>query len=587
MKEMNAPMLGDLLIVDDNQQNLSLLSKVLKDKGHKVRVATDGRMALQVIQARAPELILLDLKMPEIDGYEVMEHLKADPNHVQIPVIVISILSDEEEIVRAFKTGCVDYVTKPFRNEEVLTRVDTHLRLNRYQKALETAKEELEERVQQRTQELQRSEEKYRTLSANVPGMIYRARSDWSTEVISNCETVCGYSTDEFNTQAVSWLDLIHPDDRLRVSQEGDKLIEKPGSLVQEYRILAKDGSVRWVSDHKTSFFSEDGTFVGVDGIVIDVTERKLAEDALRKEKALSDAIIKNLPGLFYMFDEQGYCVRWNEKQREYAGLSDEEMPSKLFLTGTQEDDIDAVQQAFQDVLTHGYAEVEHRAIHQTSGEPVTYLANGVRVEFDGAPYVLGMAVDITERKKAEEALRANEERLALTQEAASMGMFDWDIIHDQAVCNERYFRIFGLEPQERMLSEEEWLGMVHPDDRRRAQREVRSTLEDRAPYNTEYRIVWSDNSVKWINSRARVFRDENGIPQRMIGAVTDITERKKVEQALREQLDELRRWHEVTLNREDRAQELKSEVNALLTRLGEPSRYANMDGVDGEVYRG
>ena len=153
---------------------------------------------------------------------------------------------------------------------------------------------------------LRESEEKYRTLSSNIPGMIYRGRPDWSTEIITNSEMMCGYSVDEFNTQKVNWLNLIHPDDKQQVFEEGSKLPEKPMSIAQEYRILAKDGSMRWVSDHKTSFFKEDGSFIGVDGIVYDVTGHKLAEEKLRKSEAKNRSILNAIPDLIFVYHKDG-----------------------------------------------------------------------------------------------------------------------------------------------------------------------------------------------------------------------------------------------------------------------------------------
>lgn len=145
------------------------------------------------------------------------------------------------------------------------------------------------------------------------------------------------------------------------------------------------------------------------------------------------------------------------------------------------------------------------------------------------------MAQDVSERMKAEEELVLSEHRLELAHEAAGMGMFDWNIEHDQAVCNERYFEVLGLKPQERMLSEEDWLDMVHSDDRERARKEVGDALTKRVPYDIEYRVVWPDGSVKWVSSVAKVFFDGKGNAERMIGAMTDITERKKAEEDLAE----------------------------------------------------
>ena len=134
----------------------------------------------------------------------------------------------------------------------------------------------------QATDALLESEEKYRTLSTNIPGMIYRGRPDWSAEIISNSEIVCGYRIDEFNTSKLNWIDLIHADDKQWVSNEGSKLTKEPMSIVQEYRIIAKDKSTIWVSDHKTSFFNSDGSFIGIDGIVYNINERKQIVNKLK-----------------------------------------------------------------------------------------------------------------------------------------------------------------------------------------------------------------------------------------------------------------------------------------------------------------
>jgi PAS domain S-box-containing protein len=139
------------------------------------------------------------------------------------------------------------------------------------------------------TDNLQKSEKTYRTLCHNIPGMVYRGRSDWSTEIISNCEAVCGYSPQDINSNKLKWLEIIHPEDRERILNEASKLEDKPLSIIQEYRIINKDGSVRFVEDHKTSTFTEKGVFGGIDGVVFDITEQKQLETERKiyKEKVL------------------------------------------------------------------------------------------------------------------------------------------------------------------------------------------------------------------------------------------------------------------------------------------------------------
>ncbi len=126
-----------ILIVDDTPANLRLLFQILVEQGYKVRVAVSGDRALETVQVNVPDLILLDIMMPDMDGYEVCRRLKADEKTRDIPIIFISALSTTENKIKAFTTGGVDYVTKPFQAEEVLARVRTHLTLRQLQQQLQ------------------------------------------------------------------------------------------------------------------------------------------------------------------------------------------------------------------------------------------------------------------------------------------------------------------------------------------------------------------------------------------------------------------------------------------------------------------
>ena len=135
-----APTKGSILIVDDTPANLQLLARMLADRGYHVRPVLDGQLALASVEAEPPDLILLDIRMPEMNGYQVCERLKADPRTSQIPVIFLSAMDALEDKVKAFRAGGVDYITKPFQIEEVSARVETHLTLARLRRAAPTDK---------------------------------------------------------------------------------------------------------------------------------------------------------------------------------------------------------------------------------------------------------------------------------------------------------------------------------------------------------------------------------------------------------------------------------------------------------------
>jgi len=150
-----------ILLVDDNTTNLQVLHQTLDGRGYKLLAAKNGETALTIARRAKPSLILLDIMMPGIDGYEVCQTLKEDPETEEIPVIFLSALGDTKDKVKGFELGAVDYVSKPFQAEEVIARVNTHLTIGRLRKSLADKNEELqaantflEERVRERTAEL-------------------------------------------------------------------------------------------------------------------------------------------------------------------------------------------------------------------------------------------------------------------------------------------------------------------------------------------------------------------------------------------------------------------------------------------------
>ncbi|MDD5215473.1 MAG: response regulator [Methylococcales bacterium] len=158
-------MAGDILIVDDSPENLKFLKETLTSEGYRVRPASSGQLALQSIYAKLPVLILLDVRMPEMDGFEVCRRLKADDTTKAIPIIFASALTDTSEKVKGFELGAVDYVTKPLNAQEILMRVATHLSLFVARRQLENKNRELQETAAELNQYRKYLENSIRELS--------------------------------------------------------------------------------------------------------------------------------------------------------------------------------------------------------------------------------------------------------------------------------------------------------------------------------------------------------------------------------------------------------------------------------------
>ncbi|SHG62418.1 sensor histidine kinase [Massilia sp. CF038] len=176
--------MGEVLVVEDTPASLKLLGDLLSGAGYTVRQAPDGELALWSVQARAPELILLDVRMPGIDGFEVCRSLKANPALCDIPVIFLSAMSDANDKVRGFAAGAIDFIGKPYQAEEVLARTAAHLKLARSQRALAQANADLNAAMAQlhSTRDELRRAERLASLGAMVAGIAHELNTP-----IGNC----------------------------------------------------------------------------------------------------------------------------------------------------------------------------------------------------------------------------------------------------------------------------------------------------------------------------------------------------------------------------------------------------------------
>jgi len=145
MQDSSSNQQGDLLIVDDLTDNLRVLSSTFSGEGYRVRAVRKGAMALVGARTSPPDVILLDIRMPEMDGYEVCRQLKADPKTQDIPIIFLSALDDTLGKAKAFEVGGADYITKPFQVEEVLARVQHQLTIQRLKKQVAEQRQQLEQ----------------------------------------------------------------------------------------------------------------------------------------------------------------------------------------------------------------------------------------------------------------------------------------------------------------------------------------------------------------------------------------------------------------------------------------------------------
>jgi PAS domain S-box-containing protein len=178
------------------------------------------------------------------------------------------------------------------------------------------------------------------------------------------------------------------------------------------------------------------------------------------------------------------------------------------------------------------------------------------------------------ERKRAEDELAHSEERFRLAERAGEMGVWERDLSTNEVTWSTNVVRLFGMDPDTFGGSFEAFVEAVHPEDRERVEDEISAGIAAGTGFVTKYRVVLADGSVRWLIDAALIFDREESHPGRLVGTVRDITERKRADERLHDQLEELQRWQHATLKREDRVLDLKHEVNALLNESGQPIRY-------------
>ncbi|MCI5120859.1 MAG: response regulator, partial [Candidatus Electrothrix sp. AUS4] len=272
---------GEVLVVDDTLENLRLLTDMLSLEGYKVRPTQEPRLALDSARTAPPDLILLDVKMPDINGYELCRRLKQDKRTAEVPVIFVSALQDLKDRIKGFEVGAVDFISKPIQREEVLMRVKTHLQLWRMQKSLEELVAERTVELQHSCEAFQRSEQKYRSLFNDALDMIHLVGLDGKIADANLTELqTLGYTKEEYIGKPL--VEIIYPDKRKKTASVLKRVFS--GETVRNYEtvITAKSGKPINVEDSAFPQF-EDEKVIFARAIIRDITERKKEEEEKKK----------------------------------------------------------------------------------------------------------------------------------------------------------------------------------------------------------------------------------------------------------------------------------------------------------------
>ncbi|MGD0961052.1 MAG: PAS domain S-box protein [Methylomonas sp.] len=325
---------------------------------------------------------------------------------------------------------------------------------------------------------------------------------------------------------------------------EEDLILQRlsAGERIEHYETVrvAKDGRQIDVSVTVSPIKDNGGRIIGASKIVRDISERKRTEETLRHSQQQNEFLAKILEmssqpfGVGYPDGRLGLINAAFERLTGYSGDELRALDWIMALTPPE----------WRDIEQHHLLEL------QREGQPVRYekeyiKKDGSRVpiellvhlatDSEGSPaYFYSFITDISERKRSELALRQQEERLRLALAAARMATWDWHVPSGEVIWNEMHYRMMGYEPGEVIPSYQAWINRVHSDDINAVQANIQRCMAEGSVYNTEFRTLWPDGTIRWLQARGEFEYGLNQQPLRCYGVMIDITERKEAEQALK-----------------------------------------------------
>jgi two-component system sensor histidine kinase/response regulator len=396
-----------ILIVDDQPNNLHFLSNILLKQGYKVQRAISGQLALNAANAAPPNLVLLDILMPEMNGYEVCHKLKGNEKTREVPVIFLSALHEAIDKVKAFKVGGVDFITKPFQAEEVLARIENQLTIQKLQRQL-----------QEHNRALQQSEARLQKLTANLPGMLFEflRHANGSSQfayVSSGCREIYELEPEQLLENAAIGFDIIHPDDRPSLMASIDTSAQTLEPWVWEGRIITPSAQLKWTQGAARPEHLANGDILW-HGLVVDVSDRKFSNALLRESQQRLSFLVQQTPLAVIEWSNSLEIIAWNPAAEATFGYSQQEaIGCNLIALLVPESAREQALQVANDLLQQQggtYSLSENR----TKDGKIIICEWYNTPLIDESGHMIGgasMAVDITHRQQVETALREGAER--------------------------------------------------------------------------------------------------------------------------------------------------------------------------------
>ena len=448
-----------ILAVEDSPTQAEALRAGLESQGFDVELVASGESALEKLESPAGDdfhLVVSDVVMPGMDGFELCRRIKAG-DRKEMPVVLLTSLTDPMAIVRGLECGADNYVTKPYTMPHLLARIRHAL-------------------------------DKYTLRSGSRSSMGINVRFlDTNFTITSGKEQILDLFISSIEDVVRMNAELLASQRQLAETQK--QLEEYATRMARQAQVTAEKYSTLMHSANDAIFVLErDGRIADANaratqllGETLPLLGRRLAEFAAPESRQKLEELLGNLIEASHVSEESIAFVRTSNGRLVYCDVS-----------GSR------------------------------SGDATGDLS-------------LVILHDVTQRRLNEEGLRRSTQQLAEAQSIGGMGSWEWDLATDELVCSEEYFRIFGLRPTAIVPTRRNIVERIHEEDRTLVEGALQSAMQSGDPYSVEYRVVRPDESIRHIHSRGEIRRDPTGAPVSMIGTIVDITERRNLEQQLRQ----------------------------------------------------
>jgi PAS domain S-box-containing protein/putative nucleotidyltransferase with HDIG domain len=553
-----------ILIVDDQPLNIELLEAYLAPHDYEIVTAASGEEALRKLAGNQIDLILLDIIMPGMDGFEVTRRVRQDDMHRLLPIIMVTVLQEAEDRIKGIEAGCDDFISKPIDKTELLARVRSLLKVKAYNDLLSGYRNELESEVTRRTEQLKRalenlqrdiierkraeealreSEEKFRVLADSIPTAVMLYQDDRWIYANRATEVICGYSEKEL--LSMNFWDIVHPDFKALIQERGGMNHQREETKSRyEFKIVAKDGTQKWVDLSGGSIMLQ-GRPAGII-TVLDITDHKKADETLKESENKYRLLADNVHDVIFVLDLNFNFTYVSPSVKALRGYEPEEVMKQLLSKTLTPSSWDLVTKTMAAAIEQ---EKEHREFNisrtlqlemiRKDGTTVWTEENVsfIRNENQQPVGILGVIRDITERRKAEKALRDSEEQYRLVVENAKESII---ITQDMKVVFVNHAVIDMMGYSKEILTSKLFTDLIHSDDLNMVvDNHIKRIKGEELPPVYSFRVIAQDGTVIWCELNAAIIQWK-GKPATLV-FLNNITERKRADDELQQTLERLK----------------------------------------------